>query len=251
VSAPASVTQQAPPPPETAPPDKPLVCSLRELLDNRPGKALEWLAPYDKRDQELLIALLALAARVGEGNAHSGACDAPALDEARRQLAAALKARAPLSLGAVCFCSEVKAFGVYKPIPAERVCYQPGEPMKLYIEVRDFLSQPRDGCFETRLAATVTFKDDHGKPVMQPINLAAFADRSLTARQDYFIVLTIPVPPGLPQGPYTLWLDVRDETPTPDGAAPRCARRSLDFHVVERGGSAAEARVRRTSPSPP
>jgi hypothetical protein len=127
--------------------------------------------------------------------------------------------------------------------------YQPGEPMKLYIEVRDFYSQPQDDGFETRLAATVDIHNMQNDPVVPPIHLSAFADRSRTPRQDYFIVLTIPVPARLPQGKYTLWLTVRDETPPPPEAAATCrnARRSLDFCVVDHPGLPSEARARRSS----
>jgi hypothetical protein len=241
--------------------DPPLVESLRKLLENKPSEALTFLGQYDQNDQQLLLAMLALAARLADPARPSGA-EAVELDNARRALAATLKPRAALSLGTVCFCNEVKAFGVYKPkLPAHDescesssaesiktkahekdprylVSYEAGEPMKLYIEVRDFYSHPHDGCFETRLAATVDLLQNNN-PVVPPINLAAFADRSLTPRQDYFIVLTIPVPSRLPQGTYTLWLTVRDETPPPPGAAASCrsARRSLDFCVGDAGMS--------------
>src|SRR5205807_2620336 len=48
--------------------DPPLVAALRCYLDRRPGDAIKWLERYERPNQDLLVGLLPLAARLTEGN---------------------------------------------------------------------------------------------------------------------------------------------------------------------------------------
>jgi hypothetical protein len=224
------------------PDDPPLVEALRRLLKARPGEPEPLLQGYSASDQKLVLDLLQAAARCGDRG------DRAALDAQLQHLAAVLRERAPLELGAVWFCSEIKGFGVYRKLRADDpggVSYQvgadglPGEPMQLYIEVRNFHSRELGGAFETRLGAHVEIEDGSNHPVAH-IDLGTRCERSLSPRQDYYITLTIPVPARLPVGQYTLKLWVRDETEPPGGQSvvPRVARSSLPFRVVDRASRA-------------
>jgi hypothetical protein len=232
------------------PPDEPLVEALRRLLQGRPAEeAEEALRRCDKADPKLMLELLrtvTLCREIGRGDAD--------LEAALQQLAADLRARAPLSLGAVCFCSEIKAFGVYKPLAAEpqRARFRsggdlPGEPMQLYIEVRDFYNRPLNGAYETRLSARVEIRDERGKTLAEH-HIRPRIERSLSPLHDYSFPLIIPVPAHLPLGYYTLRLDVCDETPPPPDRPlmPRVAHRELSFEVVAQPAHVADER----SPGP-
>jgi hypothetical protein len=203
---------------------------------------LEELQQCDRADRELLLHLLRSAARNADGNPPEEAAARLAQLQA---LAAALQARAPLALGTVCFCGEITGFGGYRrlrPDPQHPDCpaFQagaddlPGEPMQLYVEVRNFQSQSVNGRFKTRLTTTVKILDSSGNVVMPPASKTR-DEYSLSPRQDYYITLGIPVPPQLRESPYpyTLWLEVRDETPPPPGCPPsgRAAHTTLDFRV--------------------
>jgi hypothetical protein len=231
---------------QASPKDPPLVSALRHLLADQPAEAAVDLQQCDKADQALVFELLQSAACYAESGRDPGKGE-----ERLQALRSALQARAPLALGTVCFCDSIWNYGVYKKLDPNQHHFQagmdnrPGERMLLYVEVRNSHSEPRDGAFETRLATTISIADEKGQ-VVQPAQSLVRLDRSLSPRQDYLIKLEVPVPASARAGPYpyTLLLEVRDETPPPPGspATPRVARRSLFFYVDECAPRDGEAR---------
>jgi hypothetical protein len=212
------------------------VAALRCVLEKRPGEALGLLQRYDKSSQELLLALLQVAAPLGEGDlGRASPQEAAVLLDRLNALAQALRARAPFTVDKICFCRAVWSFGAYEPLPND--CQfragtgeLPGERVLVYAEVRNFASRPRDNFYETCLAGTLEILDFHGRLVTK-LDLRC-VDLSLTPRQDCFIKFQFPVPPKVPPGQYTLRVWVRNE----GGPAPRVAAPcTLDFRVTAAG----------------
>ncbi|HVS39388.1 MAG TPA: hypothetical protein VMS17_27775 [Gemmataceae bacterium] len=239
-----------PPPPAPPPPlpdapvlqvgkppeDPPIVTALRDLLQNRSPEAMERLRAYDGASRELLLTLLPLAARVGDGGLDRATPQETAvlLDQVR-DVETVLRPRAALTLDKVCFCRQIHGFGDCEPWPADHVFQSEtddhrGERIQVYAEVRNFTCRPHGPFYETSLAGEVEIRD-FNKGLAARLDFPATVERSLTPRQDYFVNFQFPLP-RLPEGRYTLRVLVKDmlAPPAMDGA-PRAAGRSLDFSV--------------------
>jgi hypothetical protein len=253
-----TVTVGALPEVKATPRDEPVVEALRLLLDRKeknPAEAVAVLSRYDKPTQDVLLGLLSLAARLGEGGVERAAPEeVVAIQEQLRGLADALRGRAPLLLDKLCFCRRIDNFGGYEPLPPDYAFRAggnglPGERARVYVEVRNFTSRPRGDAYETRLESTLEIVDAEGK-VVRKWDFAPRPDRSHSPRHDYFISFTFHVQPEMAPGWYTLWIKVKEESSATAGgpAAPRIARRSLDFRVTADGAIRA-ARERRAEAS--
>lgn len=225
--------------PSAGPPDEPVVVALRCLVAKRLPEGIQSLEHCDKANQQALLTLLPLVARLGESS----------LDQMKPQEIAAyldqlenlnreLRPRAALQLGLVCFCQTVRGYGLINRV-AQDYAFQagrdgrPGEDMTLYVEVKNFASEPMGPVHETRLAAKVTVFDSQGKPLWNYL-FPAEPNSSVSPRHDYFFFLSFGVPAHLTPGRYTLRLEVSDQTgltgrPTPPH---RMAQRSLQFDVA-------------------
>lgn len=221
--------------------EEPLVSALRCVLDKRPAEAVEYLQGYDRANQEALLCLLPLAARLGEG----GLDRAPPQEVAElldglHSLELPLARRAPVRIEKMCFCRWIRAFGDYEPLADGQAAFEAGSDgqlgglVQVYAEVRNFTSEEQRPLHVTRLASWGEIRDYAHGQVVARIDFPNKEDRSLSPRQDYFINYRFRVPASLPPGPYTLWIYVKDALADP-GRPP--ARRSLDFRVVA-GGTA-------------
>jgi hypothetical protein len=236
--------ETAPVPP--AKEDPPLLAALRCALEKHPEEALALLQQYDPKDRDLLAALLSLTAGLGDGELSK--LPPRQVERALEQLYGLtqnLRQRAPLSLGTVCFCHRIENFGQFVPMPGHYEFQagesgRPGERVQVYAEVRNFRSVLHDGQYETHLLSSLAVHDERGQEVVLIKNLPCI-DRSQTPRQDYFLNFQFHVFPKLPSGFYTLWVTVKDVTPTRPGqpSGPRISRRSLDFRVCPPGTRAA------------
>jgi hypothetical protein len=226
---------------EKAPPDPQLVAALRCLLEKRSADALALLQNYDGPSRELLLTLLPLTARVGDGGLeHATPQETAVVLEQLRLLETVLRPRAALTLDKVCFCRKINGFGDCEPWPENHV-FQAGadgvrgERMQVYVEVRNFTSRLHGAMYETSLAGQVEIRDFANKLVspVSRIDFPAYVDRSQTPRQDYFINFQFHLPSPMPAGRYTLRVLVKDvlDPATGDDASPRSAGRSLDFLV--------------------
>jgi hypothetical protein len=215
-------------------PQEPLTLALQCILENRHNEALEHLKKYDPATQELFIRLLPpLALTCKKSLARLSAAEVAALHDQLQGLQATLRPRTELVIDKMCFCESVRAYGVYKPLPAHSSFIagtptRPGDFVQLYVELRNFASEPRGGVFETRLASTVEILDPQGRQVW----FKNFEDgkkpyRSQTLLHDYYNTYSFHVP-HLPPGTYSLKLQIVDET-RPD--ARRSAHKTLDFRV--------------------
>lgn len=219
-------TPPTPPPPE----DVPAVAALRCLLqDKQTTDAVTLLKNYRQPNQDLLMALLLAVARVSAQDAarndpHATAVTVEVLEGCLERL----RRNAALVLDKMCFCRWIDKFGVYEPLP-EGHPFAPGSQVHVYVELRNFASEPADHCFETRLASRVTILDTAGQTVQQwTFNDRNRPERSQSPRHDYFINYSLPLPRDLKPGKYRLLLHV-DDLPT-----QRSAEQTLELNLTTR-----------------
>ncbi len=155
--------------------------------------------------------------------------------ESLQTLTIALRFKAQLILDNMCFCRRIENFGQFKPL--ENACFQPGEEVHVYVQVRNFASRSvKIGGYSTALKGKLEIYDEYNreKPFMC-WHSELHTDYSCTLRQDYFVNFRFQVPPKCPPGSYTVFITVEDWTnAAPDAnevAKLRIARSSLDFRV--------------------
>ncbi len=220
--------------PEEARKKEPLLDALQCVLEERPHEALTYLQGYDPATQELLLRLLPyldLIRRKGLPQLQSE--EVAILHHQLQEMMHLLRPRTELAIDKACFCEFVKAFGVYQPLPEDHVFgastpERPGELVQLYVELRNFCSEPRGPYHETCLSSSVEVRDARGEKIWQH----RFDDckqplRSRARLNDYFNNYTFHVP-QLPPGTYTLTIQVADET-RPD--RQRQASKTLEFRL--------------------
>jgi hypothetical protein len=194
---------------------------------------MEALKRYDKTSQDLLLCMLPLAARLGEGSLQRATPRemSNTVSELNR-VADTLAPRAELVIDKMCFCRFLKdsdkfgMFGVYEPLEEDHPFY-PGERKRLYIELRNFTNERVSNGYQIRLKSHMQIRDYRGAIAWELGFPELRADITKSPRHDFcdqfgFVVQPNKVPPGR----YTLWLRVTD---VPTG---RTAARSLDFLVV-------------------
>jgi hypothetical protein len=223
VRVPGEESQTGPPEPEARRgDDPPLVTALRCFLQKHPAEALEALGQYEKSNQELLLGLLPLAARLTEK------VNPQEFDQVVNELDSLLlplRARATLTLDKMCFCRRIEKFGVYDPLP-EGHWFHAGEPVQVYVELQNVSSRLEGDTYVSQLASSVEIHDSEGHIVWkQGFGDRDRADVSHSLRHDYFNNYRFCVP-EIPPGQYTLGIRVDDVF------TRRSAERWLDFPVT-------------------
>lgn len=215
-----------------APEDPPLVAALRSCLEKKPAEAVAQLAAYDKANQEVLLCLLPLAARLSELSLdHARPDDVDAILDQMDSSMVPLRSRAGLTIEKMAFCRRIDAFGVYQPLPREHR-FRPAEVAQLYIELRNFATRDKapSGTHVISLASSGEIRDARGK--RYPLSFDRKGpDESRTSRHDYFESYRFCIP-NLAPGVYTLCIEVVDLGTEP----PRKAERTLDFCVTNLPG---------------
>ncbi len=224
---------------EKAPPESPLLTAFRSLLANRSAEAVEQLQTYDAASREMLMTLLPMAARVGDGGIdHSTPQETAVLLEQLRTLEGVLRPRAALALDQVRFCRKVNGFGHYEPWPDDHVfqagtAEQRGERMQVYVEVRNFASRLNGAVYETSLGGVVEVRDGDDKLISR-LDFPPRVDRSQTPRGDYILNFQFYLPAPLPEGRYKLNVLVKDVlNPATSDAATRNASPTHPISVGE------------------
>jgi hypothetical protein len=214
--------------PELKRTESPLLAAIRCYLNKSPEQAARCLESMDQPDRELLVALLPLAVRLGDGALKAtDPQDVAAIMADVQALMDRLRERAALEVPKLCFCRPKVApaqFGMYDLLE-ENHRFRPGEWVGLYVEVKNFTSVPHGDDYQTHMQMAIEVHNDRGETVWR-FNPPGRTDPSLSPRQDYCHVGRFPLPDNLPAGAYTLWLKVTD---VPTG---RTARRALDFRVT-------------------
>jgi hypothetical protein len=179
-----------------------------------------------------------------KGIEHMSADDIALMQAELETLVQRIRERAPLVIGEMCCCEHIHGYGSFKRLPADHEFQptqgrRPGEKVQIYLELRNFASEHRNGYYETCLESTVTLTSvtADGKEFKWEKN---FQDgrtplRSLTPRNDCFNMYTFCVPPNLPPGQYRLTIQVTDQTRQPYRPP---ATKSIDFIVG--GGQVAQ-----------
>lgn len=223
--------------------DPPLLAAFRCFLEKRPEQASEQLKDWDKSSQEVLIGLLAVTSRFADGVPKKTKSSEEAvgrLVEGLNGVLTALRPRTPLKIEKMCFCSRIKTFGVYDPLP-DRIQLRPDDEVPIYVELRNFSSSERrlpsgEVHYVIRLASSYEIQDEQGKTVYKDTFLreGETADESRTLRNDFFDNYAFTVP-KLKPGPYTLCIIIEDRGTEPS----RTVTGTLDFYVLPgkvRGG---------------
>jgi hypothetical protein len=205
--------------------ESPLLLALRAYLDNQPAEAITHLGRYDQATQDLLICLLPIVVRASEGPAHSKSAHEISLVVAQLdRLADRQRSGAELTIEKMCFCKAFVCFGTYVPFPDENPRFDVGERVNLYVELKNFRSQWRDGFYTIEHKSAITFFDFKRHFVTGlPIDVER-PDQSRSIRHDFAYKYSFPIPP-MPPGFYTLVLRITD---VPTG---RTAQRTVDFEV--------------------
>jgi len=216
--------EPVPGPPELAPPPRPvsigvpapdrrrLIAALEAFLDGRTDEAIGRLRDFPAKDQEFLLRVMPLLAKVEREGLFAG----PLTDEDRHNLLEALggmtadlRASAPLVLHNLVFCRKVWGFGKYEPTPSST--FRAGDQIGLYLEVQN-LAEHRlaEHQHAVQLACTLTILGPDGKPKhFVPVHSAP--DISRSPRTDHFAVIRFRLPADLSAGLYSLHIDLRDE----------------------------------------
>jgi hypothetical protein len=204
-----------------ASPESPLLQAIRAYQNKRPDEAIELLKQYDASNQEMMLYLVPLMVRLSEGSVGAMTPDELAVVVDHLQGATGtLRSKAALRLDAVCFCRRVLSYGKYEALDSHYV-FQPGEPVWVYAEVRNFTWEPLpappgpDGKpgvrgYGMRLDHTLEVCDATGHVVWQT-HPAPRDDVRRTPPADYYLAYRFPVPPRLPPGAYTLIVQVVDK----------------------------------------
>jgi hypothetical protein len=231
------------------PADEPLVVALRAYLQKRPVDALEALRCYKKANQDILLVALPFAARLTEGDIDKvPPREAAELADMVQGVEERLRQRAALRIEKMLFCRQIDDFGEFAPREAVNgmptfeggAGDQPGETVRVYVELRNVSSKQRGDSYETRLAGSIELLDFEGHSAYKK-DFPPEQHRGQSARHDFFVNCSFSVPRRIPPGRYTLRVEVRDITNLPadsSGAVrlpppERVARQELDLQVIE------------------
>jgi hypothetical protein len=215
---------------------EPLAEAVQCVLENRHDEAVRHLQAYDPQTQDWFLRLLpALSILTKKKIQDLDSAEVAVLHEQIFSLLATLRPKTELMISKACFCEWIKGYGDYKPL-AEGYAFaapspaRPGECVQLYVELRNFASELRNGHFETRFASAVEIRDGQGEMMWS----YRFDDekqtlRSRTQLHDYHTSYSFHVPKSIPPGVYTLIVQINDET-NPD--ARRSVRKAMEFRVA-------------------
>jgi hypothetical protein len=222
------------------PEESPLVTALRFVLSKKASEAFDALQAYDKPTQEILLALLPLAARLSEGGLDKASPQEIAVIlEQQERLANLLRGRTALSLERACFARRIDGFGQYDPLPVTPVFTagsdgHHGDRTLFYAEVKNFLNKFDGKLHKIHLTALEEVYSSDGQ-WRWGRNLRDEPTYSLSPRQDVFVSFRFSPPPNLRPGNYVLVVAVRDEsTAAPNGQA-RIARCRVPFRIADAG----------------
>jgi hypothetical protein len=209
-----------------------LVAALRCYLDKKPAEAVIWLERYDRLNQDLLLCLLPLVARLSEdGIIKSDPRELRNVIVQLDRLTAQIRPAAQLAIEKMCFCDLIEKYGVYHVVDEDHT-FQPGESVQVYVELANFQSELIASGYRIRLRSTMEVQDYSGKPAHRwDFGNREYSDVSRTPRHDFFINYPLQMP-NIPPGAYTLRLEIMD-VPT-----RRKVARTLDFRIMSARGAA-------------
>lgn len=210
-------------------PDPALVAALRCFLEKRPAEAIQWLNVYDATTQDFLLRMLPLVAGCTEvpsslRDPHTMSAMVAQLD----RISDELRPRADLQIQRICFCSSVKRYGDYRPLPKDHV-FHPGEIVSVYVELKNFSCLEESGAFSVRLANHIYIAPAGGGQGWHGSARAGdLPEWSKSRPHDCSKTYSIPLPSDLQPGEHKLVLVIED---LPTG---RKVERSLPITIAAR-----------------
>ena len=215
---------------------EPLVDALDCLFNDRYNDALQFLRKYDQPTQEIALCLLPMLKLMTQKSIDQfSPAEVAVLEDHMKSFSDFLRPRSSLVIDKACFCERISAYGNYEPLPEDHAFQgstpnRPGERVLLYVELRNFASEAKNGRYVTRLVSSVEIRDRHGATVCP---ITRFPDekpiRSHTLLHDLYNTYQFCVPDNLAAGTYTLVIKVTDQT---RHEQPRVAEKALEFHVT-------------------
>lgn len=121
--------------------------------------------------------------------------------------AAHLAEASPIAVRNLCFCTDVKSYGVYEKFATDE--FQPTQTVVLYAEVENFKSEQTAQGFHTALKSRYLILDPQGQRVDEhefPLTEEHCGNR----RRDFFMTYYLKLPERIYDGQYTLQLTIED-----------------------------------------
>ncbi len=128
-----------------------------------------------------------------------------------------------LELKSVAFCTNVEGYGAITKFPTNQ--FKADEPVLLYCEVDNFVSEQTKEGFETKLQGSYEIVDQTGHRIADLL-LPQEDDICKRPRRDYFFVYRIFMPKTIAPGAYQLRLTIEDMK------GKKYGQSSLDFQIV-------------------
>jgi hypothetical protein len=221
---------------EQVPPESALLAAVRFVLVNRPEQAREALRRCPANNQALLEILLPLLADLAEGRVDAtNAENVQHVNEQFEAGVAQLKPYLPLNISQMCFCKDAKSFGYFEPLPPRTefragIDDHCGEMVRVYLELRNLTVRQSGAIFESSLVSKLEIRDSQDRTVFRHDDHAPpFKYRS--QRNDVFLQCQFEVPPKLPPGTYTLWIEITDVL----SDRPHVAHKAIEMRITSSG----------------
>src|SRR5207244_1632272 len=151
---------------------EPIVLALQCMLEGRHPEAIKHLSAYDAEKQELLLRFLPpLTVMVKKRLADLTPEDIAVIHKQFVSILEEIRPRSELVIGKMCYCKKVRGYGDYDALPDHHQFLtgtesRIGEMVQLYIELKNFASEPsKHGEFLTKLACSLELHDSAGKKV--------------------------------------------------------------------------------------
>lgn len=208
----------------------PLVAALEMYLKDQPAEAMRQLQIYRPADQEMLLRLMPLMARVASGGLLSEQLTAPekeALIHTLQTMQADLEAASPLLIKNEGFSRRVRGFGQVERLPGNQ--FRPGDRVLIYAEIHHLADRKWKDQYVSRLGGVLEIHGPDCK-VLRTQMVPTVVDASESPRRDHYIVIHFPVPHDLPPGSYTLRVRIIDQD------TYREAEKFLPFRVLATSG---------------
>ncbi len=212
-----------------------LLRALELMITDRPREAIKYLQIYDKDTQEIFLRLLPpLTLFVKKSLDEMSPQEIAIIDQQLQGFLQKIRPRSELQIARMCYCKRIRAFGAYDALPNNHtfltgVENRPGELVQLYVELKNFVSEPtKDDDYVTKLSCTIELHDNNNRKVWShSFDRQETTHRRATRLTDFYSNYSFYVP-NLPAGTYQLTVQIVDET-LPEFR--RIARRSLDFRA--------------------
>ncbi len=214
---------------------KQLVLALQCMLEDQHQEALQHLQGFDPETQEFFLRILPTLTVFAKKKLDDlTPTEVAVLNDQLHNLMVTLRPRSELVIDKMCYCESVKSFGVFAPLPdghpfLTALKDRPGEMVQLYVELKNFACELKDGRYETKLSSSIEIRDAKNEKVWSYTHDdSKLLHRSLSRPSDYFIPYSFCVPQELAEGTYRLTVQIVDET-MPEH---RVARRELPLRVA-------------------